>query len=149
MLSFPEFVRIIAAPGSNELNVHWRPQHRFCGLDKFVHAFNHVGNFEALAKHGRALLDQTATWDAFGKSGWGKDKTKALFVDNTASHGTRALGTRTGTGARNVSAYYADPAVAAQVAAYYAPDFELFGRVRAEPFAAELATGTLRGLQAE
>jgi hypothetical protein len=51
ILSFEEFVRLIAAPGSEHQNAHWRPQSRFCGFQKYQSKFNFIGNFENLTAH--------------------------------------------------------------------------------------------------
>jgi hypothetical protein len=51
ILSFEEFVRLIAVPGSEHQNAHWRPQSRFCGLKKYKSKYNFIGNFEKLSSH--------------------------------------------------------------------------------------------------
>lgn len=71
ILTFPEFVHLIAEPGSPFQNVHWRPQHLFCGLQKFVDRFNFVGNMERLQPQSELLLKATDLWERFGKTGWG------------------------------------------------------------------------------
>lgn len=48
ILSFETFVNLISEKGSIHQNQHWRPQHTFCGLKKFLSLFNFVGNFEHL-----------------------------------------------------------------------------------------------------
>ncbi len=66
MLTFPEFVDLITAPGSPHQNQHWRPQNTFCGLNKYLPLFNFVGQFEKLQEHAKIYLQATDTWEVFG-----------------------------------------------------------------------------------
>lgn len=61
ILSFEEFVRLIAVPGSEHQNVHWRPQSRFCGLKKYNSKYNFIGNFENLSSHVEVYSDRFNT----------------------------------------------------------------------------------------
>ena len=91
ILTFEEFLRMIAAPGSEHQNAHWRPQSRFCGLKKYISKFTFIGNFEKLQPHAELLLKGTDTWTEFGSNGWGSHN-GSMFQRNSAAHRTSAGG---------------------------------------------------------
>ena len=68
--TFGTFVRLSLA--KQIANLHWNPQHRFCGFHKFAHKFNFIGSYEQLATHGRMLFDRVSPtlWDEYGAQGW-------------------------------------------------------------------------------
>lgn len=68
--TFETFVRLTL--GGKIKNIHWNPQHRFCGFDRFHHKYNFIGAYERLHDHGRQLFDRVSPslWDEFGAQGW-------------------------------------------------------------------------------
>jgi len=140
ILSFEEFLRIIAAPGSDQQNPHWRPQSRFCNLKKYLSRFNFVGNFESLEPQAKLFLQGTDLWDSFGAHGWGTTNS-SMFQRNEALHRTSAGEV---TGRLRIK-----PAKAKQkyddllppgselrrlAFQYYKTDFEMFANIDIPPF---------------
>ncbi len=84
ILTFEQFVRLVAAPGSPHQNAHWRPASKHCGLVKYGSKYNFVGNFEHLQPHAELLLKGTDLWESFGKTGWGGGN-YSMFQTNKVS----------------------------------------------------------------
>jgi len=140
ILTFPEFVHLIATPGSPHQNQHWRPQSTFCGLKKFISRFNFVGNFEHLQAHARILLEGTDLWESYGAWGWG-DHNGSMFERNSALHRTSAgeVKGRIRIGGAVASKSYDEllpPGSALRKLAfeYYREDFEMLASLEIPPF---------------
>mmetsp|Transcript_12507 Transcript_12507/g.36211 ORF Transcript_12507/g.36211 Transcript_12507/m.36211 type:complete len:579 (-) Transcript_12507:61-1797(-) len=127
-MSFNEFVDVITHPLNTFHNAHWRPQHRFCGLTKFLHLFNFVGNFESLQSHAETLLRGADLWEPFGATGWGPSRNGSMFQKNQARHRNKSqkstVEDHLPVGSRRRTAVYQ----------YYREDFELFSRIKTPPF---------------
>lgn len=144
MLSFKEFVELISAPKSPHQNQHWRPQHTFCGLGKYLPLYNFVGNFEKLQAHAKIFLQATDIWDTFGADGWGPNHNGSMFERNVAMHRTSAGAV---TGRLKIDARQAKQSydtllppgseIRKKAFKYYRKDFELFASINTPPFDAE------------
>lgn len=62
-LTWPGFVEAVLERDGYD-NIHWTPQHRFCGLQRFHPLLNFVGNFEKLREHGALLIAKAGLHEA-------------------------------------------------------------------------------------
>mmetsp|Transcript_40168 Transcript_40168/g.51752 ORF Transcript_40168/g.51752 Transcript_40168/m.51752 type:complete len:514 (-) Transcript_40168:279-1820(-) len=140
MLSFETFVEMISAPNSEHQNQHWRPQHLFCGIKKYLKLFNFVGNFEKLEEHAQLFLKGTDLWHSYGSNGWG-DFNSSMFARNEAAHRTSA-GEVKGTLAidqKKASMSYDEllppgSKLRRKAFEYYRKDFEMMANINIPPF---------------
>jgi hypothetical protein len=52
--TWTDFWQSVIAPQGIR-NIHWDPQIEYCGLKKYWHYFNYVGNYEMILEHGDYL----------------------------------------------------------------------------------------------
>ena len=62
---------------------HWRGQHERVD-SKYWPYMDFVGHVETAAQDAKTLLEKIGAWEEFGKSGWGKDGTQAIFGSTDA-----------------------------------------------------------------
>jgi len=98
-------------------DAHWRPQSRRM-QDKYWSYVNFVGHMENVAEDSKQLLRKIGAWDAYGKTGWGKDGKETVFQAKAGGAGRHHA-----TDARNKLRSYLTPELEQRIEEFYADDF--------------------------
>eukprot|EP00977_Amphora_coffeiformis_P025843 scaffold22432_cov168-Amphora_coffeaeformis.AAC.23 len=111
--TFHEFTRL-AFQCQNE---HWTPQRKRME-EKYWPYINFVGYMDSIAKDSRELLEKIGAWKEYGATGWGEDRTKAIFHSQAGSAGRMHA-----TSARDRLKQYYTPDTELEVEEFYREDY--------------------------
>ena len=100
-------------------NAHWSPQSKRLVEDKYWPYINFVGNMDHLYDDAKSLLQHIGAWEVYGKSGWGPNRTLALFQSQAGS-----IGRIHATAAVSKMKKYITPKIEKELDQFYEADYD-------------------------